>query len=74
MEIAITLINVVRLYGLIGLGVAAVFLLVGMDRIDKDSQGAYLFRPLLIPGIVVLWPIVLLRWITLERSKRREVA
>ena len=49
-----------------GAAVAAVFVLFGIDRIDEDARGAYSFRPLLVPGILLLWPLVLWRWWTLE--------
>ncbi len=51
---------------IIGGVVAALFLVVGIDRIDEDARGAYVFRPLLIPGILLIWPIVLWRWWSLE--------
>ncbi len=52
----------------IGAGVAALFLTVGIDRIDEDAQGAYVFRPLLIPGILLIWPLVIWRWVQIERQ------
>lgn len=63
------LIWLVTAYGGIGLVVAVVFLLVGLDRIDEDARGSYAFRPLLIPGLVILWPVVLVRWWELERAR-----
>ena len=51
-----------------GAAVAAVFLTIGIDRIDADARGAYVFRPLLIPGILLIWPLVLWRWWRVERS------
>ena len=51
----------------IGALVAAVFLTVGIDRIDEDAQGSYVFRPLLIPGVLLIWPLVLWRWVQIER-------
>lgn len=66
---AATIVNIVMLYGAAGLAVAAVFLLWGIDRIDPTATGAYAFRPLLIPGVVLLWPAVLLRWAWLERHR-----
>ena len=66
---AATIVNIVMLYGAAGLAVAAVFLLWGIDRIDPTATGAYAFRPLLIPGVVLLWPTVLLRWAWLERHR-----
>lgn len=56
----------VRIWGTIGALVAAVFLTVGMDRIDEDARGAYVFRPLLIPGVLLIWPLVLWRWYQCE--------
>ncbi len=49
-----------------GTVVAAIFLVIGMDRIDDDARGAYMFRPLLVAGILLLWPMVLWRWWQLE--------
>lgn len=46
----------------IGLAVAGLFLLVGIERVDASARGAYAFRPLLIPGLTLLWPLVLRRW------------
>ncbi len=52
-----------------GAVVAAVFLTIGIDRIDEDARGAYVFRPLLIPGVLLIWPLVLWRWWTLEAAR-----
>jgi hypothetical protein len=46
----------------IGALVAAAFLLFGLDRADPAARGAASFRPLLLPGLVLLWPAVLWRW------------
>ncbi|MDW3182004.1 hypothetical protein [Roseobacter sp.] len=58
-----------RIWGSIGAVVAAIFLTIGMDRIDEDARGAYIFRPLLIPGILVIWPLVLWRWYLYESGR-----
>ena len=50
-----------QVYGGIGGLVAAWFLLWRIERIDPMARGAYAFRPLLIPGLVLLWPLVLWR-------------
>lgn len=55
-------------YTWVGLAVAAVFLTVGIGRVSPDAVGSYVFRPLLVPGIMLLWPAVLLRWWQLERG------
>lgn len=61
----------VEIYGLIGLGLAVAFLFFGLDRVDPAARDAYAFRPLLVPGLVVLWPLVLWRWVQLERMKAK---
>ncbi|MTH96164.1 hypothetical protein [Roseibium sp. RKSG952] len=64
------LIDIGRYYLLAGLVVAAFFLGVGIDRVDPSARGAFVFRPLLIPGICLLWPLVLIRWFVLEKQRR----
>ena len=59
----------IYIYGGIGGLVALAFVLVGIDRIDRAAHGAYLVRPLLLPGLTLLWPIVVVRWIGLARQK-----
>jgi hypothetical protein len=58
------------LYALFGVLVALLFLLFALDRFDPSAAGAYAFRPLLVPGLVLLWPVVVIRWIRFERSRR----
>jgi hypothetical protein len=58
------------LWGGIGLAVAVVFLLVGFDKVDPAARDAYAVRPLLLPGLVLLWPLVVWRWIGLSRRER----
>jgi hypothetical protein len=50
----------------VGGAVAAAFLLIGIDRVMENARGSYLFRPLLVPGILLLWPLVVWRWFKLE--------
>jgi len=52
----------VKIWGGIGALVAAAFLTFGIDQLDEDAQGAYVFRPLLVPGVLLIWPLVLWRW------------
>lgn len=51
-----------------GAAVAVVFLLVGIGRVDDSARGSYTFRPLLVPGVLLLWPLVLMRWYALETA------
>jgi hypothetical protein len=49
-------------YCLAGVLVAVAFLAVGLSRVAPGARGAYAFRPLLLPGLALLWPLVLWRW------------
>jgi len=49
-------------YAVAGLVVAGLFLVLGLDRLDPQARGAHAFRPLLLPGLALLWPLVLVRW------------
>ena len=69
MNAAEVILMAVRVWGYIGAGVAVLFLTFGIDRIDEDARGAYVFRPLLIPGILVIWPLVLWRWYVHETGR-----
>ena len=58
------------IWAAIGLVTGIAFLLYGIDRVDEAAEGAYAVRPLLLPGIVLLWPLVLWRWRVLARESR----
>ncbi|MEL6168676.1 MAG: hypothetical protein AAFR35_08285 [Pseudomonadota bacterium] len=66
---AASLLGLVEIYLWSGAAVAALFLTWGIDRIDPDARGAYVFRPILVPGVMLLWPIVLWRWWVLESGR-----
>jgi hypothetical protein len=59
---AAAIVQFVTIYGAVGIVVGIAFLLLGLDRIDPAAHGAYAFRPLLLPGCVLLWPLVAVRW------------
>jgi hypothetical protein len=63
MEAATILVALGQAWLLAGLGVGVAFLLFGLDRVDAAARGAYGFRPLLLPGLVLLWPLVVWRWL-----------
>ena len=69
MLIATYLIEIGQYYLMVGAGVAALFLVFGIDRVEPSARGSYPFRPLLVPGICLLWPLVLYRWYILEKQK-----
>lgn len=64
-----TILLVAQHYATVGAVVAAAFLLFGVERISPEARGSYLFRLLVLPGVVGLWPLVLWRWVALERER-----
>jgi hypothetical protein len=63
------IVQAVTVYAALGGVLALAFLLWGIDRIDPAAEGAYAFRALLLPGAILLWPVVALRWAALERRR-----
>ena len=53
-----------EVYTTIGLLFAVVFLMAGIKHVDPASTGSSVgFRLIILPGVVVLWPMLLTRWI-----------
>lgn len=60
--LASLVVEVAMLYAAIGVGVGVAFLAFGIERTDQAAVGAHAFRPLLLPGLALFWPLVALRW------------
>lgn len=67
---AALLVELCMLYAGIGLVLGVAFLTLGIARVDPAARGVPAMRPLLLPGIVLLWPLVAWRWWALERACR----
>jgi hypothetical protein len=67
MTFASVLVLVLEVYAATGVAVALVFLTVGVGRVDEAASHSYAFRVLLVPGVILLWPLVLIRWSQLSR-------
>jgi hypothetical protein len=67
--VAQAIISGVSLYLIAGVNVALVLLPL-LGRIDPAARGAYGFRLLLAPGVILLWPLVI--WSTLRALKRSD--
>lgn len=65
---AADLILLAQVYIGFGAATALAFLGFGIDRIDENARGVWVFRPFLIPGILLIWPLVAVRWWQLERA------
>ncbi|WP_343563893.1 hypothetical protein [Kiloniella sp. b19] len=65
-----TIVLILEYYGWAGLAVAVIFLLYGIDRVVPSARGVFLFRPLVAPGVVLIWPLVLWRWWLLAKDEK----
>jgi hypothetical protein len=55
-------------YLMTGLLVGLAFLFRQVEKQDPAARGVYAFRPLVLPGLALLWPLVLVRWISHESA------
>jgi hypothetical protein len=66
---AAAIVEGVTIYLAIGIVLGVAFLFVGIGRVDPAARGAFAFRPLLLPGLTLLWPFVAVRWWSLGRGR-----
>lgn len=60
--LAQTLLAVLALHALLGLGFAARFLPRRVEALDASARGSsWAFRLLILPGVVALWPLLWMR-------------
>ncbi len=74
MVVSQAIIYLLYAYAVAGFVAALLFLLLGIDRVEPSARGAYAFRPLIVPGLVMLWPLVLWRWWQIERGRGTDVS
>lgn len=68
-QTAALLMDIARLWLWAGAAVSVPFLLWGVGRVEPNARGSWAFRPLLIPGVLLIWPLVLWRWFVLETGR-----
>lgn len=65
MALAETIVLFAGLYFVVGAVIAIAFLVLGASRLDSSASGSsLLFRITVFPGCAVLWPYILLRWLS----------
>lgn len=67
MEPIVTLsLTIAAFYLLAGLLSAFAFLWKGIHLLDEGAQGSSIkFKAIIFPGIVLFWPVLLIKWIKL---------
>jgi hypothetical protein len=59
------ILNAAALYAAAGAVFALAFLALGLPRIDNGAKGAgVMFRLLILPGLIALWPLMMIRWLS----------
>ncbi len=66
-----TLITIVTWYLYAGAAVAVWFILYAIGRLDENAEAAWVFRPLLVPGVLLIWPLVIWRYVVLLRGEEK---
>ena len=62
MIVAQTIVWLLSIYLLVGLIFAPHFIIIGAGRIDPTvQQSTWGFRLIIMPGVIALWPLLLLR-------------
>lgn len=63
------LVRVLTVYGVLGMLFAIAFATKGIGRVDPVAKGSKAgFRLIVFPGVAVLWPLLLARWIREGRT------
>lgn len=68
MQIAEWIVSGAQIYASIGLAIGLIFIFLGIDRLALDARHSWAFRPLLLPGFVLIWPLALWRWMRWRRD------
>ena len=81
MLMAQTLVWLLGIYVLLGIVFAPFFVLRGAARIDPSvKQSTWGFQVMIVPGVIALWPLLLLRWASgvqpppIENNAHRQAA
>jgi hypothetical protein len=60
-------------YLLFGLLFAILFVIKGVDKVDKGAHGGSIgFRIIIIPGVMAFWPLLLQKWLQALKHKGNE--
>lgn len=70
-DVARVVLLVLLTYATIGIAIGVPFVTIGVGVVDHAARGApWAFRLLILPGVAVLWPLVVLRWAGASKGGR----
>jgi len=61
----------IALYLFLGFIFAIAFLIKGIDLVDDGAHGStFGFKLIIIPGVIVFWPVLMKKWLIAKNNKR----
>jgi len=61
---------IVAVYLLIGVLFVIPFLMKGLTKVDEGAHGGTIgFKIIIMPGVIVFWPVLLKKWIKGSKEK-----
>ena len=58
------LLIIVAIYLVLGVLFVIPFLMKGLNKVDEGANGSTIgFKIIIIPGVIVFWPVLLSKWI-----------
>ena len=58
-----TLLIIAAVYLAVGVLFVIPFLIKGLNKVDEGAHGSTIgFKIIIIPGVIVLWPVLLSKW------------
>ena len=65
------LLLLIALYLFLGFIFAIAFLIKGIDLVDEVAHGStFGFKLIIIPGVIVFWPVLMKKWLIAKNKKR----
>jgi hypothetical protein len=63
------LLIIVAVYLLVGVLFVIPFLMKGLNKVDQGAHGSTIgFKIIIIPGVIVFWPVLLSKWMKGTRN------
>jgi hypothetical protein len=73
MNIVTVLLLITSVYLIAGFLFAIAFITKGITKVDEGASGSgWGFRIIIIPGIMVFWPVLLKKWITAPKDQTND--
>ncbi|HEU5166268.1 MAG TPA: hypothetical protein VFU29_12040 [Chitinophagaceae bacterium] len=71
MMFVLTILILLLIYLLLGVLFVIPFLMKGLTKVDEGAHGGTIgFKIIIIPGVIVFWPVLLGRWMRANKKIR----